>query len=158
MYRALTPLKFGGKRYGPGDPVPVDDEAAGPLVEAGLITKLVDPRLIDRLVDATMVDIGRLADALPAAPAAPAKATKRGKVPADAATLPFEALIAEIPNLTPADFNADGSLKADVRKRLADTLGYIPTDQQIRDAGDEYGRRRNGGASEPDTVPAPPPV
>lgn len=136
MYRALTPLKFGGKRYGPGDPVPVDDEAAGPLVEAGLI--------------------GRDAGA-PAAPAAPAK-TKRGKVPADAATLPFEALIAEIPNLTPADFNTDGSLKADVRKRLADTLGYIPTDQQIRDAGDEYGRRRNGGASEPDTVPAPPPV
>lgn len=50
------------------------------------------------------------------------------------------AILAIVPSLTVGDFTQAGQLRAEARRRLAGELGFEPTDDEIRAAGEAYAK------------------
>lgn len=54
------------------------------------------------------------------------------------------AILALVPSLAVGDFTQAGTLRAEARKRLAATLGFVPTDDEIKAAGEAYAKAQAG--------------
>ncbi len=57
-----------------------------------------------------------------------------------------KAILALVPSLAVGDFTQAGALRAEARKRLASTLGFAPTDDEIKAAGEAYAQAQAGQA------------
>lgn len=55
-----------------------------------------------------------------------------------------KAVLALVPSLAVGDFTQGGALRAEARKRLASTLGFAPTDDEIKAAGEAYAKAQAG--------------
>lgn len=53
------------------------------------------------------------------------------------------AILAIVPSLTVGDFTNAGVLRAETRKRLAASLGFVPGDDEIKAAGEAYGKAQS---------------
>lgn len=51
-----------------------------------------------------------------------------------------KAILALVPSLAVGDFTQAGALRAEARKRLASSLGFVPFDDEIKAAGEAYAK------------------
>ncbi|MGO4735975.1 hypothetical protein AB4099_05490 [Bosea sp. 2KB_26] len=56
------------------------------------------------------------------------------------------AVLKLVPDLSIGDFTQAGQLRAETRRRIAAALGFEPTDDEIRAAGEAYAKAQSGNA------------
>lgn len=70
-----------------------------------------------------------------------------GDAPAPSAEERLAAILALVPGLQIGDFTQTGQLRAEARRRIASEIGFEPTDDEIRAAGEAYAKAKPGEAA-----------
>lgn len=135
VYRALWNVQGSlGAMAQPGGEVVLDATSAAALAKIGAI----DP---DPIGDAPAAIVEALLD--PPASGGPSVIAIKPELSPDTPLteeLRRDAILALVPRLQVGDFTQAGQLRAEARRRIAAELGFEPTDDEIRAAGEAYAK------------------
>ncbi len=136
VYRALWNVQDSlGAMAQPGGEVVLDAASAAALAKIGAIHP-------DPIGDAPAAVVEALL--APPASGGPSEIAVKPELGADTTTpieeLRRDAILALVPRLQVGDFTQAGQLRAEARRRIAAELGFEPTDDEIRAAGEAYAK------------------